>query len=134
MAEKAQASCLCGGVRLEFDLPTLWCAHCHCSMCRRAHGAGFVTWVGVRATHFRIMSGDDSLLRYRSSAEAVRSFCSQCGSTLLFESQKWPGEVHVVLANVETPIDREPDSHAYTEDHASWVPLWDIQRSNKKVH
>lgn len=134
MPQKARASCLCGAVRLEFDLPSLWCAHCHCSMCRRAHGAGFVTWVGVATGRFRVVSGEEMLSRYRSSAEAVRSFCSSCGSTLLFESQKWPGEVHVVLANVDTPIDRDPENHAFADDHASWVPVWEIQRRNKKVH
>ena len=31
-----QAGCLCGAVRFELQLPSKWCAHCHCSMCRRA--------------------------------------------------------------------------------------------------
>ncbi len=36
--------CLCGVVRYRIALPPLWVAHCHCSICRRAQGAGFVTW------------------------------------------------------------------------------------------
>jgi hypothetical protein len=35
-------SCLCGAVALEFQIPTLFATHCHCSMCRRSNGAGFV--------------------------------------------------------------------------------------------
>lgn len=102
-------------------------------MCRRAHGAGFVTWVGVYSDRFKFRSGEAELQSYRSSDEAVRSFCSACGSTLLFESQKWPGEVHVVLANIDTPIDREPATHAFAEDHVSWVPLWELA-PKPKVH
>ena len=50
-------SCLCGAVSFEFELPTLFAGHCHCTMCQRAHGAGFVTWVGVREDGFRITAG-----------------------------------------------------------------------------
>ena len=133
MSQKAKGSCLCGAVGFEVTLPTKWCAHCHCSMCRRAHGAGFVTWVGVRAGQFRITAGESQIHRYRSSNEAVRSFCSSCGSTLLFESQRWPGEVHIVLANFTTPIDRDPEGHAYADDRVSWIPSWEAA-SPPKVH
>ncbi len=133
MKDKATGGCLCGAVRFEIGLPTKWCAHCHCSMCRRAHGAGFVTWVGVSAERFSVTAGESELRRFRSSNEAIRSFCNSCGSTLLFESQKWPGEVHIVLSNIETPIDREPDAHAYAEDHVSWVPMWEVG-PRPKIH
>ncbi len=39
--------CLCGTVRFRVRTPTLFCAHCHCSMCRRNHGAGRAPWVTV---------------------------------------------------------------------------------------
>jgi hypothetical protein len=117
----AKGSCFCGAVQFTVDLPTLWCAHCHCSMCRRAHGAGFVTWVGVPRGSFHLVAGDEVLTRFQSSAQAVRSFCSRCGSTLLFESQRWPGEVHVVRANFDTPIDREPSANVYWSDRVEWA-------------
>lgn len=126
MTDTATGKCLCGNIRFEIGLPSLWCAHCHCTLCRRAHGAGFVTWVGVAADRFRITAGEDGLDRYASSPGATRSFCGNCGSTLLFESGRWPDEVHVVLANIDTPIDRRPASHAYAEDHAEWIPLFDL--------
>lgn len=126
MTDSASGKCLCGNVRFEFALPTLWCAHCHCSLCRRAHGAGFVTWVGVDAEHFRVTTGADGLVRYASSHGAYRSFCGNCGSTLLFESERWPGEVHVALANIDSAIDRAPAKHAHAEDHALWIPLFDL--------
>jgi hypothetical protein len=123
--ERVEGACLCGEVRFEVTLPSKWCAHCHCSMCRRAHGAAFVTWAGFSTDAFRIVAGAAALERYRSSAEAVRSFCRRCGSTLLFESTRWPGEVHVVVANLCGPLDRAPQAHVFFGDRAPWVTIAD---------
>jgi len=116
--------CLCGAVRFRIGLPALWVAHCHCSMCRRAQGAGFVTWVGTDETRFVLESGADVLRRYQSSAEGSRSFCGRCGSPLFFRSSRWPGEVHVTLANLDDPSGLVPQTHAYWKSRASWLG-WD---------
>ena len=34
-------SCLCGKVRFELAGPPQFINHCHCSMCRKVHGAAF---------------------------------------------------------------------------------------------
>jgi hypothetical protein len=113
--------CLCGAVRYRIALPPLWVAHCHCSICRRAQGAGFVTWVGVAADGFRLEAGADVLSRYRSSATATRSFCRVCGSPLFFESGHWPGEIHVTLASLDSSVGLEPTAHAYWSSRADWA-------------
>jgi len=117
--------CLCGAVRFELTLPSKWVAHCHCSMCRRAHGAPFVTWVGVERDRFRVVAGDADLARYRSSPPATRSFCGRCGSPLLFESERWPGEVHIARASIPGAIDREPVAHVFYSDRADWIAIHD---------
>lgn len=43
----ANGRCLCGALQFSVRFPTKWVAHCHCTMCRRAHGAAFVTWFEV---------------------------------------------------------------------------------------
>ena len=43
----ARGQCLCGAVAFTAALPSKWVAHCHCTLCQRAHGAAFVTWVGM---------------------------------------------------------------------------------------
>jgi len=127
--DSATGGCLCGAVRFRIRFPTKWCAHCHCTMCRRAHGAAFVTFVGVVAERFAIEQGEQELVRYDSSASAWRRFCRRCGSTLTFEGERWPGEVHVVLANVDDPIDRAPQAHSYFDRAVEWVhPADDLPR------
>ncbi len=116
-----QGSCLCRAVRFEIELPTLFCAHCHCSMCRRAHGAAFVTWFAVPRDRFRLTTGESRLVRYRSSEHGTRSFCAICGSSLFFESSQRPDMIDVVLANMEGSIDVVPQAHYYFDDGVDWV-------------
>ncbi len=123
--ETVSGACLCGAVRFEATLPSLWCAHCHCSQCQRFHGAPVVTWVGFNSEGFRITVGEGVLRWYNSSAPARRGFCGDCGSSFLFQSEKWPGEMHVSLTNVQDPIDRVPERHVHFDSHAPWLELAD---------
>ncbi len=122
-SHKASGSCLCGKITFEFDFPSLWCAHCYCSLCRKAHGAGLVTWIGVPELQFRLTSDSATLRSFASSAQATREFCSSCGSSLFFRSGKWPGEVHIALACLDTPADRHPQTNVFTDNHVPWLEL-----------
>ena len=117
--------CLCGAVRFPARGPTLFCAHCHCRYCRRAHGAGIVTWVGVAEDQFELISDDASLRWYRSSRESRRGFCSKCGTTLFFQSEVAPGEMHVVRECFDGEIDREPKAHVFHDHRVPWLELGD---------
>jgi hypothetical protein len=123
--ETVLGTCLCGAVRFEIRLPALFCAHCHCSICRRAHGAGYVTWVGALTDGFRFLAGENHLVRYRSSDHGTRSFCKTCGSTLFFHSAHDPERIDVVLANLQGEADLQPQFHAYFDDRAAWVKVND---------
>ena len=118
-------ACLCGRVRFEVSMPSLFCAHCHCSICRRSHGAGYVTWFAVPRTQLRITSGESELVRYQSSGHGTRSFCGRCGSSLFFESTLGGDRVDIALANMQGPIDREPQLHAFFDCRADWVTVGD---------
>jgi hypothetical protein len=84
-----------------------------------------VTWIGVPPHQCRIDSGAEVLARYASSDHGTRSFCSRCGSTLFFESTEHPDQLHIVLANLRDPIDREPQMHVYFDDRARWTRVDD---------
>ena len=120
MSAVVGGSCLCGAVAFACTMPTKWVAHCHCSLCRRAHGAAFVTWAGIPEARFRFTAGEQALRWYRSTPEAERGFCTQCGSSLLFRSSRWPGEIHVTVANLDGPLDRAPQAHVFWSAHVDW--------------
>jgi hypothetical protein len=126
--ELIHGGCLCGTVTFEVTPPTKWCAHCHCTMCRRAHGAGVVTWFGVAAPSFRLLTGAQLLKWHRSSPGARRGFCGRCGSPLFFEGERWPGEVHIARASVAGAIDREPSAHVFFDVRVGWLELHDDLR------
>jgi hypothetical protein len=121
----ASGACLCRGVEFRVELPSKWVAHCHCTMCRRAHGAAFVTWVGMDDRRVQVEDRDGLLRWYKSSPEAERGFCSRCGSTLFFRSSKWPGELHIVLANFIDDVDRVPQAHVFFDTHVGWFQVAD---------
>jgi len=124
-AGPVQGSCFCGAVKFEVTLPTLSCAHCHCTMCRRVHGAGYVTWIAVPYTQFRMLAGSEHLTVHHSSDHGRRSFCNVCGSSLFCESTHQPELIDIVLANLSGKIDREPQAHYYFSDRAEWVAIGD---------
>ena len=125
MNTQVSGSCLCGAVRFSIGLPTLFCGHCHCSMCRRSHGAGFVTWFAVPRDRLQLDAGHADLARFASSDHGARSFCRRCGSSLFCESSRHPDRIDIVLANMEGPIDRAPEVHVHFDDRASWVVVED---------
>ena len=123
-----EGACFCGEVRFQIDLPTLFCGHCHCSMCRRPHGASYVTWAGVGPDHFRITQGADLLRTFTSSTQGRRQFCDTCGTQLFCWHETASGEtkmIDVTLASLEAPIDRPPQGHYYYDSKAAWTTVND---------
>ena len=118
-----RGSCFCEAVAFEVTLPTAACVHCHCTMCQRSNGAGYVTWVAVPKDHFRLTSGDEGLTTYHSSDHGQRSFCSRCGSSLFCELTAYPDHIDITLANFHDKIDRAPRTHIYFSDRAEWVSV-----------
>lgn len=119
------AACMCKAVRLELTPPAISCDHCHCSMCRRAHAAPIVTWSNMPEAQVKVSAGESLLTHYRSSPEAIRSFCSICGTQLMFRSTRWPGETHVPTATLLDPPDKLPREHVYYDERVSWYECAD---------
>lgn len=118
---EARGRCMCGRVRFVARFPSRFCCHCHCESCRRSHSAGFVTWIGFKASHVTVAAGDTDLAVYESSPGTRRSFCRVCGTKLFFASTKWPNETHVALAAFDEPVDRSPEKDVFFEEHAPWI-------------
>ena len=77
-----KGGCLCGKVRYEITGRLFDADHCHCSMCRRQHGAAFSTYAEFNPGDFKWISGEDHIKVYETLAGAGWCFCSECGSTL----------------------------------------------------
>ena len=74
--------CLCGSVRYEIRAPLGTAEHCHCAMCRKAHGAAFSTNALVSTEALVVTAGAEFIREYHSSTNRQKCFCGKCGSQL----------------------------------------------------
>ena len=118
-------SCLCEMVKFSISEPFESQVHCHCTLCQRAHGAAFVTWVCQKNETFAFDSGAESVRWYASTTEGRRGFCAHCGSTMFFRSSFWPDETHVALACLHEQNDFKVQAHICYDTHVGWAIVSD---------
>ena len=126
MAEKSETragGCLCGAVRFEARGAPLWVAHCHCTSCRRTTASPFTTYAGYRPDDVAFLSGRPKT--YRSSPGVTRGFCPDCGTSISFESERWPDEIHLFVGTFDDPGDVTPEAHVFTAESVPWLRLAD---------
>ena len=119
-----QGRCLCGTVRYEVDGPFTNMLHCHCSMCRKHHGAPFATWAAAPLAGFRFTAGESSVVRYDSSAAFHRSFCGICGSVVP-EGNAAAGLAICPAGNLQGDLGIEPQLHMFVGSKARWYAITD---------
>lgn len=118
-------SCLCTRVRYEIAKPLQIVEHCHCSMCRKSHGAAFATDGFVMREDFRWSRGEADLVRFESSPGTYRCFCRVCGSRLAMEPRELAQGIVVYLGTLDDdPIGR-PGAHIFVDDRAVWYAIAD---------
>jgi hypothetical protein len=117
-------ACLCGTVRYEIDGPFSMMVNCHCSMCRKEHGAQFATFAAAPLAGFRWLSGEDNISTYASSASGERSFCKTCGSVtpMLLPDM---GMVLAPAGNLEGDPGIRPQMHIFVGSKAPGYVITD---------
>jgi hypothetical protein len=126
MSDMYRGSCLCGAARFEIDKFLPQVAHCHCSMCRKFHGAAYATIAGVQRTCFRWVDGEDVLKQYTAPNGTTRTFCSRCGSSLTFSSPRAADDVvEIALGTVDGDVPVKPNAHIFVGSGANWTVLND---------
>ena len=116
-------NCLCGTVSWQVDGPLSHMTHCHCSMCRKVHGAPFATYVNAARDEFRWLSGDDAIVHYESSPGFTRAFCSRCGSVLPDSSVDDQVSIPAGCLNGDPGI--RPIAHIFASSKAPWYVIAD---------
>lgn len=119
-------SCLCGAIQYSVDEIGAKMAHCHCTMCRKFHGAAFATFGSAKLEHFHWIDGEELLKEYVSVNGAKRLFCDRCGSSLIFVPSSNEGNiVEFALGSLDSELKQEPDAHIFTDYSASWFHISD---------
>jgi hypothetical protein len=140
MAKSYQGSCLCGAIRFEVDEFAPQTGNCHCSMCRKFHGAAYATIAEARRNHFHWISGTDMLKAYTAVNGTTRTFCANCGSSLIFSSPNAdPDLVELALGCFDDEVPVKPDAHIYVASGAQWarpaddLPQYEAGRDSKRI-
>jgi hypothetical protein len=117
--------CECGRVQFEVDGDIQDFSHCHCSQCRRLHGAAYATFAGVSRSKFNYLSGEDDLKAYASSADHERVFCSNCGSNILVSLDNDPDALYLSMSAIDGDPPRPTGYHIYVGSKAPWHEIVD---------
>ncbi len=111
-------SCLCGKVRFVATGKPYRVGLCHCSDCRKHHGALFYAAAVFPETAVRIEGETNS---YNG-----RHFCPTCGSSVFARSDD---EVELHLGALDDPEAFKPSYENWTIRRVSWLPPFPLAHS-----
>ena len=118
-------SCLCGAIAFEAT-GQIEFRNCHCSRCRKAHGAAFASNLYVRPQDFRWLRGEDHLASYRlpTARRFGNAFCRVCGSPMpRFVAER---DFFVVPAGaLDDDPGTRPAYHIFIDSRAPWFEIND---------
>ena len=117
--------CECGRVKYEVAGEIADLSHCHCSQCRRLHGAAFASFGAIPRDSFRYLSGESDLKIYASSEKNDRVFCAECGSNILVDCKPEPDVLYITMGTVDGSPKCPPAYHEYVGAKASWYEICD---------
>ncbi len=117
--------CECGSVQYAVDGEITDFSHCHCSQCRRLHGAAFASFGAVPRDKFRYVSGESDLKSYASSKKIDRVFCSNCGSNILADYKPEPDVLYITMGTIDGDPKSPPGYHQFVGSKAPWYEICD---------
>lgn len=117
-------ACLCGVVEVAIKVPVFWAWHDHSASTRLAHGSAYATYVGCWRSNVRIVRGEGLLSRFADTERGhVRTFCSRCGSPVMFERGRSPKMVNLPRALFAGRTGRESKYHIAIDEIRDWAYL-----------
>ncbi len=120
-----QGSCLCGSIKYSIDDNLKFIVNCHCRFCRKAHGAPFTTLLFMPFAKLEVTEGKALLASYEVTAlNAVRCFCSKCG-TRLYSYSPSAGRISLAVATLDTDAELHPIAHFNVASKCSWYQIND---------
>jgi hypothetical protein len=118
-----KGGCLCGKVRYQISAELIDADHCHCSMCRRQHGAAFATYAQCEPDSFQWLAGEELTKVFTPNSSAGWCFCRECGSSL---AATLNGKItSIALGSVEGDVEIKPAAHIFVTSKANWYDICD---------
>mmetsp|Transcript_42122 Transcript_42122/g.65915 ORF Transcript_42122/g.65915 Transcript_42122/m.65915 type:complete len:138 (-) Transcript_42122:2298-2711(-) len=129
MTSFLEGGCQCGAVRYKVAAEASSTNHCHCTMCRKTHGAMFATFAIIDRSKFSITKGEDGLKVYESTPGNTRTFCSTCGCPLMWQGSKEPNNVYYTAGTLDDGANpghsAENIQHIWIQSKVPWFEVGD---------
>ena len=100
--KKIKGSCLCKNITFEIFNECRYSVLCHCNMCQKAN-AEFSNYTKVKKENFKFLQ-KKNLKWFHSSQNFKRGFCSNCGSSLFFQSRTSNNEMAISTGSLNNNI------------------------------
>lgn len=120
-----EGQCECGRVQYEVDGEITDFSHCHCSQCRRLHGAAFASFAAIPRDRFRYAAGAHDVQTYASSETIDRVFCGVCGSNILADYKPEPDVLYITMGTIGGNPACPPAYHQFVGSKAPWYDIGD---------
>ncbi len=114
-----KGSCLCGAIEYQVELIEGMVFNCHCSLCRKSHGAAFATQAFAQGETLEFTKGEDLLSEYQGK-KGIRAFCGACGSRLMNYLPDKKDYLSVALSCLDGDVEVRPVSHVFVGSKACW--------------
>ena len=113
-------SCLCGAVKYEIHGSLQPVIACHCNQCRKQTGN---YWSSTEVADSDLkFTQDRGLKLYRSSPEAQRGFCGECGSTL-FWKKDGSSTTSITAGTIDGPTGVALEGHIFCESAGDYYEI-----------
>ena len=112
--------CLCGAVRYRLNGAPRPIVYCHCGQCRRTHGH-FAAYTSVPTEALELVE-QRGLAWFRSSPEAERGFCRECGASLFWRRI---GDCGVAAGSLDDAVGLEAAAHIFVADKGAYYEIAD---------
>lgn len=116
--------CYCGHLRYQLAAPLGPVVNCHCSFCRRIHGAAFTTVALVPASAIAWQASSGHPATFKTPLGNVRHFCGTCASPIWNLSPAVQVGA-IVVGNLAAELQPPPWAHVNTESKAPWFSIED---------
>ena len=118
------AQCVCGSLRVIASGEPALVYLCHCKGCQRRTGSVMHAGASYPRAQVRIEGPDRVFIRRGNSGGDLRfHFCPECGSTVVWDADKFPDRVGVALGCFADPSFPAPTLSVWEESMHEWVGL-----------
>ena len=118
------ATCQCGQLRVTCEGEPIRVSVCHCLDCKRRSGSAFAAQARWPDAQVRVTGETRSWVRTADSGNRVtHRFCPNCGSTLAYAIEGWPGVTAIPMGAFADPQFPAPKFSVYEDRKHDWVAL-----------